>query len=223
MAIEAKCCRFCGQTFVPKFDTHYFCSADCYKLSNRATEIAVEPLDGEIWKPVVGYEGIYEVSNVGRIKSLQRIVHHDKCKTKYCSERIMRFDVNYGYNIVSIRINKKYKRVRVHRMVAEAFIPNPEEKPCVNHINGIKTDNRVENLEWCTDKENMEHAAANQLTSKGQSHYKAKLTDEQVVSIFKRVKGGEQGAEVAREFKVSPTAINLITQRKTWKHLTDTL
>lgn len=105
----------------------------------------------EIWKPVVGFEEFYEVSNLGRVKSI--------IKRSY--DLILSPSINkHGYRLVNLwgRGGKHGKRVRIYRLVCEAFHPNPENKPSVNHINGIKTDDRAENLEWNTYSENMAHA-----------------------------------------------------------------
>jgi hypothetical protein len=115
----------------------------------------------EIWKAVVGYEGIYEVSNLGRVRSLDRVKigsrHNSKLKGKLLSLRI----INHGYCAVVLYNTNSNISKTVHRIVAEAFIANPEGKKEVNHINLIKDDNRVENLEWCTRSENMIHAGKN--------------------------------------------------------------
>lgn len=106
------------------------------------------------WKPVVGYEGLYQVSSDGHIRSL-----HPRRKGQILPQRIERA----GY--FEIQLSKKGVSTYyyVHRLVAAAFIPNSENKPCINHRNGIKTDNRIENLEWVTHSENMLHAAQNNL------------------------------------------------------------
>lgn len=113
----------------------------------------------EIWKPVKGFEGLYEVSNTGFVKSLPRVKVNNKGK-QITKERILKFnDFNNGYLKVPLTNGNHIKRYYlVHRLVAEAFIDNPNNLPQVNHIDGNKENNHVSNLEWCTREDNIKHA-----------------------------------------------------------------
>lgn len=111
----------------------------------------------EVWKTIDGFDGIYQVSNLGRIKSIDRLVCSFVNKHRIKRGRILKPGTTpKGYHCVNLGKNETKKRL--HRLIAEAFLPNPEQKETVNHINGIKTDNRVENLEWATYSENINHA-----------------------------------------------------------------
>lgn len=115
----------------------------------------------EIWKDIKGYEGLYQVSNLGNVKNLKRKVKISKTLEKYkeIPEHILKPIKNKcGYLYVSLANNGKIKNVRVHKLVAEAFIPNDNKILQINHINGLKSDNRVENLEWVTCKDNINKA-----------------------------------------------------------------
>lgn len=109
----------------------------------------------EIWKEVVGYDGLYEVSNQGRVRSVDRSIAIKGGNVRLCKGKILRPSENrYGYLCVILCKEGKGTNKKIHRLVAEAFIPNPNNKPCIDHINTIRTDNRIENLRWCTQKEN---------------------------------------------------------------------
>ena len=115
-------------------------------------------MEEEIWKPIKEFEGYYEVSNMGRVRSLNY--------KRTGKEKILKNIEDYkGYLEVGLTKNGKRKQFKVHRLVAEAFIPNPENKPCIDHINTIRNDNRIENLRWATHEEN----SNNPLTKKKMS------------------------------------------------------
>ena len=111
----------------------------------------------EIWKDIEGYEGLYQVSNLGKIKSIQYL---NRVNNKsYPRNKILKIIINEkGYLKVDLYKLKKKKRFRIHRLVAQAFIPNPNNFPEINHINGNKQDNSINNLEWCTHSYNMKEA-----------------------------------------------------------------
>lgn len=114
----------------------------------------------EYWKPVVGYEGHYQVSNFGRVKSI-----------KFGKERILKQHINIkgGYYYVCLLKNGKHKNYYVHRLVAQAFLPNPYKLPQVNHKDENKTNNNVDNLEWCTNEYNHNYGTINERISQSQS------------------------------------------------------
>lgn len=116
----------------------------------------------EIWKPVNGFEGLYEVSNKGRVRSLDHYVTQKgnfgvEYERLYKGREIVPVPCSVGYETITLSNGKTKKTVLVHRIVAEAFIPNPIGLPQVNHRNELKDDNRVENLEWCTEKYNVNY------------------------------------------------------------------
>lgn len=110
----------------------------------------------EIWKDIEGYKGLYQISNTGNVKSLERKIHGKKCHRKLKETILKPIKTNRGYLRVKLCKENKVSKVRVHRLVAEAFIKKPELE--VNHIDGNKENNSVENLEWVTPRENKKHA-----------------------------------------------------------------
>lgn len=173
----------------------------------------------EIWKDIKGFEGEYEVSNTGKIKSKKRK-----------NERILIPDVDrYGYLRVCLFYSKGgYIRKKVHRLVAEAFLPNVNELPQVNHKDGDKKNNNVDNLEWCTAKENLRHALETGLrkkTYKSTPHYgeengNSKITKEIAEEIRNSYISGsrEYGCRaLARKYGLGVTTVRAIVNYKTWK------
>lgn len=112
----------------------------------------------ETWRAIFDYDGLYEISNFGRVRSLDRVVLHKNGKRQPVAGRILVPVQLGGYHIVTLCKQGQFTAKSVHRLVAEAFIPNLDNKPHVNHIDGDKQNNHVSNLEWCTARENNEHA-----------------------------------------------------------------
>lgn len=123
----------------------------------QAFKLSKEDLDNEKWLPVIGYEGLYEISNMGRIKTLRKF-HKTGHTGHWRNEKIMSLCYAGNYVTVDLRPKKVGREILVHRLVAIHFIPNPESKPQVNHKKGNKHDNRASELEWSTISENHIHA-----------------------------------------------------------------
>lgn len=156
----------------------------------------------EIWKPIANYEGYYEVSNYGNVRALYREFVGADGKVKKYHERILKPDIsgrnNTSYARVTLSKNYKTKRFQVHQLVAQEFIPNPLNKPFINHIDNNGLNNNVTNLEWCTHSENMLHAQKQGRLFKAQS------------------KGGTKGGAV--NLQKALTKINALTgtQKDKW-------
>ena len=134
--------------------------------------VKIKPNIPELWKDIKGYEGRYQVSDIGRVKSLERIVIRKNGSKQYRKERILKsLSKPNGYLYVNLCGSTGKKKFYVHRLVCEAFHENPENKPCVNHIDENKTNNIASNLEWCTVAENINHGTRTARTSKTVGQY----------------------------------------------------
>lgn len=120
-----------------------------------------------------------------------------------------------GYKRVSVKCKVHF----VHSLIAKTFIPNPENKPQVNHINGIKTDNRVENLEWVTNQENRNHAMKNNLQARGESLKRSSLKEKDILEIRKLYKQGMLQKDIACLFSSNQRNISKIVRNETWTHI----
>ena len=144
-----------------------------------------------IWKPIVGYEGYYEVNNNGEVRSLKREITLPNGNKRTIPARILKPKKNgIGYLFYTLSKGGIPKTVYVHRAVADAFLINPENKLEVNHCNGIKTDNTVENLEWVTHAENVRHCYDTGLcNNKGGNHFRAiSIIDNFLGKVFDTIK-----------------------------------
>ena len=175
----------------------------------------VEDLFNEIWLPIIGYEGLYEISNFGRVKRIKGGTG------TYIGRLNHQFLNEDGYFYVSLSKNTIANgRAKVHKLVALAFIPNINNKPTINHINGIKTDNRVENLEWATYSENVLHAFDNGLMPSGEKHHMTKLTRHQVIEIHDMgLSRWPKICELAIQYNAGASTIYAIQRERTWKYL----
>lgn len=173
----------------------------------------------EIWKDVLGYEGIYQVSNKGNVKSLQRLVYSKNGSYRTVKGSYISLVVNNkGYFKIILHFKGLRTHVVAHRLVAIAFIPNPENKPQVNHKDGNKLNNNDWNLEWNTSLENVKHSWNNGLSKHlyGEKGRNSKLTDKDILEIRKSNKSRK---ELSNYFNVSYMNIVSILNRITWKHI----
>ena len=166
-------------------------------------------MEKEIWKDVLGYEGYYMVSNLGNVKSLERFRLGNKKSLTKVNERLLKYKIDkYGYKVYSLTKFAKTNMFTCHRLVAKSFIENPFNYDQVNHINGIKLDNRVYNLEWCNNSHNMKEAYKLGLIKPKKSKDNilskkvAKIKDGEVICIYNSV------ADASKQNNVGKTAIS---------------
>lgn len=173
-------------------------------------------MENEIWKPIKGYERLYEVSNIGRFKSLVRTSYRNK-------DIIMKPTLHItGYLVIGLCFDSKQTVFRAHRIVASHFCLKPKGCNIVNHLNGIKIDNRSLNLEWTTVSGNTSHSFAMGLQEVrvGEKSNLAILNEADVIEIRKEYANGNYTQkQLGKLFKVSRPCISHIVNRKTWNHI----
>ena len=194
----------------------YFC---CFllRVSLRCLR-SVLTLSYMRFREIVGYSRPYRVYTDGSVYSLDGFARTGNGRRRTKGKRLNVFTNRRGYLNVSLSVAPGKSRLRsIHRIVATAFIPNPRKLPQVNHKNGIKKDNRIRNLEWCTNRENMDHAVQLGLTKKNHRSPTQILTEEQVKEI--RAASSPDILALATSYHVTTEAIRNVISRKTWARL----
>lgn len=180
------------------------------KQSKYYESTSLEDFPLECWRLIGGFPN-YRVSNYGRVKVLNRQ------RRGYSAILSLSTTASKsGYVMVQLYSNNKPKTFQVHRLVAQAFIFNLDKKPCVNHKNGVKTDNTIGNLEWVTHSENIKHAAETFGHFSGVKSGRSKFTEEDVINIYKSPKTHR---EIASEYKVSHSVIGFIKRKESYKSI----
>lgn len=182
----------------------------------------------EDWRPILGYEEIYEVSNRGRVRSLDRSVRHKNGVVRRYPSRVLvpiknvmqkRNGFERSYYVFNLAKLGKVTKLLLHRLFAIAFIPNPLNLPEIDHVNGDSLDNRIENLNWVSSGENVRRSFHQGLRSRhrrGENSPLACLTNASAIEIYRRCQT-ESDEELALAFNVSKSAINNIRYKHRWK------
>lgn len=177
----------------------------------------------EVWKPVAEYEDLYMVSNYGRVKSLPKIVVYSNGKMYKYEEKVLKLNYSNGYRTVSFVKSKVKATQKVHGLVGNIFVPNPENKPFLNHLDGDRSNNYYKNLEWSTNSENQLHAynVLGVKAVKGEQNGQSRLTESQVREIRGIRSTGTTYKCIAIRFGVCQEAIRKICLRRMWGWLPD--
>lgn len=168
----------------------------------------------EVWRDIPNYEGFYQVSNFGRIKSVKRVIIRRNGTKNTCQEKVLKLNTNKGYYYISLFKNGVSKTFGVHQLVLRAFVGVQDKGIEVRHLDNNPFNNRLENLAYGTKSDNMQDAI--KCGSLSRSH--TSLTDEQVISILSDTR---KECEIARAYGIHPGTVNAIKQRKSFKHLKD--
>ncbi len=221
-----KKCKICNRVlpeteFYPKPKSKDGLRCDCKECTRRINGISraekrggnnmVVSLEGEIWKDIEEFNGDYQISNKGRVKSKM----FAKNGTYSKGEKILTSTISEedGYEKIAINRNGKTKKRSIHRLMAIAFIPNPNNLPEVNHIDTIKTNNSLENFEWITRLGNMQHANKMGRIAKYTHH---KINEDQARELKKRISLGENLKSLSLEYGLAHRTIYQIKENKRW-------
>ncbi|MCK5217844.1 MAG: HNH endonuclease [Methanosarcinales archaeon] len=177
-------------------------------------------LETEVWRNIKGYYGIYQVSNNGCVRSLNRSVIHKKTGVQNRKGKLLKqYKNDRGYFCVYLSRHSKRKKYRISRLVSQTFLYNSENLPEVNHKDGNKDNNNYLNLEWSTHSQNIKHAFDSGLmTTKGEANPQSKLTEKDVLKI-RDLEGNKTRKEIALLFSITETYVGLIVRRVNWKHI----
>lgn len=174
----------------------------------------------EEWRDIRGFEGYYQVSNLGRVRSLNRTITCSLGKSFKKKGKVLSMNKfsSSGYRICMLTKGKIRENKFFHRLVCQAFLPNPENKPFVNHIDNDKLNNNITNLEWSTPMENTTHAKNIGVIKNGLDHYCSKLSTSDVKDIYYlAIKGELSQKEIARLYGISQSGVSNIKNNKIWK------
>ncbi len=208
-------------------------------MIKHCDNLSLDNIEGEVWKDIIGYEKFYQISNKGRIKTKPHsrwyasdFNHPERKMREKKYDWMIKKQTDNVYNSKKYPNRKPYKlcflrgeiedhQAQVHRIVAIHFVPNPENKPQVNHKNGIRWDNSEENLEWNTKVENERHAWAvlKRQSTKGEKHGKAKLKETDIPVIRKLLVEGVSMYMVAKRYSVAHATIWHIAKGRAWRHV----
>jgi hypothetical protein len=175
----------------------------------------------EVWKDIKDFDNKYQISNIGRVKSLPMTVVNKYGVIQHRKEKIRKlYKGNHGYYVVSLKDNMKQVVKTVHRMVAEAFLEKIEGSDYVNHKSGIKTENNIENLEYCTMAENTKHSFDLGMSKKGSQCSYAKLDEKKAREAYYMVTELKMSClDVGQLYNVTRQCISELKFKRSWKHI----
>jgi hypothetical protein len=177
----------------------------------------------EEWNDIIGFDGFYQASNLGQIRSCNRTVTYVDGRKRFCGGQVLKPYLNpRGYLAVCLHKDQKNKVCTVHELVMLAFIGVRPKAFDINHIDGVKTNNYLSNLEYCSKSDNVRHSFAMglQVNPRGEKHNRAKLSEYQILEIRRLYAAGEVNqVQIASIYDVTKNNINSIVNRKTWRHL----